>query len=83
MALDAYFRLVLAHLTLFRSMVDHPGFAWNSQLPSGMTKITYLTSFTNETDPVKRQAKLREYAEKVRQEFAKSPVPPPAPKTEV
>ena len=31
--LDAYLRLVLAQLTLFRSFVDHPGFKWSEGLP--------------------------------------------------
>jgi hypothetical protein len=73
--LDAYLRLLLAQLTLFRSMVDHPGFGWGDQLPGGMMKVTYLTSVTNEPDPQKRRKKLDEYARQAREEMSKSPVP--------
>ena len=74
--LDAYFRLLLAHLTLFRSMVDHPGFAWSKHLPSGMMKVSYLTSVTNEKDPARRKEKLKEYEARARDEMSKTPLPP-------
>lgn len=78
--LDAYFRLLLANLTLFRNMVDHPGFGWSTHLPKGMIKVTYLTSLTQEKDPVKREEKLREYAAKAKEEMFKTPVPADWPK---
>lgn len=74
--LDVYFRLLLAHLTLFRSMVDHPGFERSKHLPRGMIKVNYLTSVTNEKDPAKREEKLKEYAARLQEEFSKAPVPP-------
>jgi hypothetical protein len=79
-ALDAYFRLLLVHLTLFRGIVDHPGFNWSGHLPKGMMEIRYLTSITNEKDPEKREKKLKEYADQVREEFSKAPVPTDWPK---
>jgi len=74
-ALDSFFRLVLAHLTLFRSMVDHPGFQWSQHLPQGMMKLTYLTSITHETDPEKRRARLEEYRKRAKEMLSRSPVP--------
>ena len=79
-ALDAYFRLLLAHLSMFRSVVDHPGFGWGKHLPKGMVKVAYLTSITNETDPEKRRERLEQYATRAREEFKPSEVPPDWPK---
>lgn len=73
--LDVFLRLLLTQLTLFRSMVDHPGFGWGDQLPQGMMKITYLTSVTNEQDPAKRDANLKKYRSQAVAEMSKSPVP--------
>jgi hypothetical protein len=78
--LDAFFRLLLAYLTFFRSSVDHPGFNWSAHLPKGMMKIAYLASVTNETEPTKRQQKLTEYAAQIHEEFSKRPVPPDWPR---
>jgi hypothetical protein len=79
-SLDAFFRLLLVHLTFFRNFVDHPGFNWSAHLPKGMMKIAYLASVTNETDPTKRQQKLAEYDAQVREEFSKRPIPSDWPK---
>jgi len=66
-ALDAFFRLLLTQLALFRSMVDHPGFGWGNQLPGGKVKVLYVGSVTNEKDPKKRRQKLEEYAKQARE----------------
>jgi hypothetical protein len=79
-ALDGYFRLLLAHLMLFRGIVDHPGFKWSAHLPGGMMVVKYLTSITNEKDPEKQKKKLKEYADRAREEFSKTPVPADWPK---
>ena len=73
--LDAFFRYLLAQLTFFRRIVDHPGFGLTEFLPEGKTKVMYLTSITNEKDPDKRKQILKQYAEAARADFAKSPVP--------
>jgi hypothetical protein len=38
-------------------------------------KMTYLTSITHEKDPVRREQNLRRYADEVRAEFLKTPMP--------
>lgn len=74
--LDGFFRLLLPHLMFFRSMVDHPGFNWSSfPVEKKHPVLTYLTSFTVEKDPEIRELKLKKYAEEVRREFEKTPVP--------
>jgi hypothetical protein len=73
---DAYFRLVLAHLINFRWLVDHPGFKWSDSLPhGGQVKVTYLTSMTNEVNPRKRKEKLDKYRAQAMADFAQQPVP--------
>lgn len=74
--LDVWFRLLLASITMFRGVVDHPGFAWSGSLPEGKQQITYITSVTTEKDPEKRKAILEKYAAQVKADFAKNPVPP-------
>jgi len=73
--LDAFFRMLLMHLTLFRGVVEHPGFGLAQHLPNGMQHVSYLTTITNEKDPIMRQAKLAEYRELARRQFAQTPVP--------
>jgi hypothetical protein len=73
--LDAFLRFLLAHLSLFRGMMDHPGFGIGDYLPKGQMKVSYLTSITTEKDPVKRQAKLDEYRKLVIEDFKERPVP--------
>jgi hypothetical protein len=75
-SLDHFLRPLLAQLTFFRGIVDHPGFGF----PGAQMRVTYLTSLTLETDPQKKQEILKRYADEVREEFAKSPIPmPPVP----
>lgn len=66
-SLDAFLRFILMHLSYFHGRVDHPGF-WNKDKDQPM-KVTYITSFTMERDPVRREERLRAYAEQVRKEF--------------
>lgn len=74
-SLDAFLRLLLAHLIFFRDKVHHPGFNWSS-FPGGLRmKTTYLTSFTNEKDPVKAKQNLDRYKAEVEEEFKKNPIP--------
>ncbi|MDX2089073.1 MAG: DUF6602 domain-containing protein [Kofleriaceae bacterium] len=70
--LDAFLRLLLAHLTYFRGIVDHPGFHWAAMQSGGLSRVTYLMSITNETDPERRKARLNEYREEVIKDFAES-----------
>jgi hypothetical protein len=63
--LDGFLRYLLFHLTFFRAIVPHPGFS----LRKAGGEVLYFMSLTQETDPVKREAKLREYADEVRREF--------------
>jgi hypothetical protein len=73
-SLDFFLRFLLAQLMNFRGLVAHPGFDWRQQggeVPPSV--MMYLTSVTRETDPVAKQLKLREYAERVRAQFASTP----------
>lgn len=72
-SLDAFLRFLLTQLTFFRGIVDHPGF----EFPGAQMRVTYLTSFTSETDPGKQQEILKQYAEEVRKEFARNSIPMP------
>jgi hypothetical protein len=74
--LDVFFRLVLPHLAHFRQIVDHPGFDFSSLQETNQMVLSYVTSLTNETDPVRKAMKLKKYAQEVEEEFAKTPVPP-------
>lgn len=78
--LDAFFRLLLPHLMFFRSMVDHPGFDWSSfPVEKKHQVLTYIMFFTVEKDIEIRELKLKKYAEEVRREFEKTPVPDESP----
>ncbi len=68
--LDAFLRLLLAHLSFFRGIVDHPGFRWNAMASGGQVHLTYLTSITQEQDPERRKQKLKDYADQVIREFS-------------
>jgi hypothetical protein len=70
--LDFFLRFLLAHLVHFRPHSGHPGFLLKDE--HQMT-LTYLTSITHENDPVLRDHNLRRYADEVRTEFLKTPVP--------
>ncbi len=70
-SLDAFLRYLLAHLVHFRQQVAHPGFNWSPPHLTGLF-LQYIGSFTNETDPQRRAAKLEEYAAEVIEDF-KSP----------
>jgi hypothetical protein len=67
--LDRFLRILLAHLSHFRGMVDHPGFDWGATKSGGQVRLQYLTSICHETDPGKREDKLRAYAAEVVAEF--------------
>jgi hypothetical protein len=71
-SLDAFLRLLLAHLALFRHTVDHPGFDWAALGAAPKTKMFYLTSLTVEQDPARREAKLRAYREDFERRFSRT-----------
>jgi hypothetical protein len=68
-SLDAFLRILVAHLSLFRHAVGHPGFDWAAMGAAGTTRLHYLTSFTGEREPAARAAKLREYAKDFKKRF--------------
>ena len=70
LSLDGFLRFVLAQLTFFRAIVDHPGF---KVIETGQMMVTYVTSFTFEQDAAKREEKLRMYREQVEREFSHNP----------
>jgi len=74
--LDAFLRLLLPHLQMFRPIIDHPGFDF-SDFPVEVKEqaLTYLTSITNEKDPVKKKEILDKYAKQVTGMFAETPMP--------
>ena len=74
--LDAFFRILIPRLSLFRHIVDHPGFQFD-QMPIKRKEqmIHYMFSITEEKDPKLRQEKLKKYAEQVRQELSGTPLP--------
>jgi hypothetical protein len=74
-SLDIFLRLLLAQLIPFRSMVGHPGFDWTKNPSGGNAIIEYLGSITHETDPKKREEKLKEYANEVLREFQAAGTP--------
>jgi hypothetical protein len=69
-SLDMFLRLLLAHLALFREVVDHPGFDWQKTASGGMGLVRYLSSITFETDPVEKEKRLAEYRKQVEDDFA-------------
>lgn len=74
--LDGFFRLLLTHLTLFRGIVDHPGFQFGEMpIKKKQQMLSYLTSITVEADPEIRDLKLKKYKKHVEEEFGKSPMP--------
>lgn len=75
-SLDMFLRFLLGQLIHFRGMVGHPGFQWVKDGAPGQMRIHYLTTITNEKDPVLREQKLQQYADQVRAEFEQSPAPP-------
>lgn len=74
-SLDSFLRFLLAHLSFFHQRMEHPGFNWEKTASKGQVSLKYLTTITNEKDPKLRDLKLKQYAEVVRKEFAKSPLP--------
>lgn len=70
-SLDAFLRLLLAHLIFYRDRVDHPGFNWSTFPGGGQQKLTYLTSVTLEKDPTKKENILLKYTEEVKKEFSR------------
>jgi hypothetical protein len=71
-SLDAFLRLLLAHLTYFRNIVDHPGLDFGTSDEDNLMKLRYIGSVTNEKDPILRKQKLEQYAREVREDFSKS-----------
>jgi hypothetical protein len=69
-SLDGFLRMLLAQLMFFRGIVDHPGFG----KPGHQMKLWYLTSITMETDPVRKDLKLKQYRDEVIEEFKKFPL---------
>ena len=74
-SLDSFLRFLLAHLSFFHNRMEHPGFNWQSTASKGQAILKYLTTVTNEKNPKLREIKLKQYADAVRKEFDKSPVP--------
>jgi hypothetical protein len=75
-SLDAFLRFLLAQLIHFRPLVAHPGFDWNAIHSNARLHLHYIGSVTHETDPQRRDAKLKEYAAEVTEDFKSSPMPP-------
>jgi hypothetical protein len=74
-SLDSFLRFLLAHLSFFHQRMEHPGFNWEKTASKGQAILRYLTTITNEKDPQLRELKLKQYAEVVQKQFAKSPYP--------
>jgi hypothetical protein len=60
-SLDAFLRLLVAHLSSYRHVTAHPSFDWTSLGAAPQAEIRYVFSVTHETEPARRQAKLVEY----------------------
>lgn len=74
--LDAFFRILLSQLSMFRHIIDHPGFGFSQITSNGKEQLlTYLTSITFEKDPILRERKVKQYIEQVKKIFEKTPVP--------
>jgi hypothetical protein len=61
--LDLFLRNLLGHLIHFRALSGHPGFNWMNDGQMPQMRLHYLTSITQERDPVLRDQKLKKYAE--------------------
>ena len=68
--LDAFLRMLIAHLASFRNSVDPSGRLWRTPGGKQLVALTYLRSITMERDPVRREEKLRRYADEAAREFA-------------
>lgn len=68
-SLDFFIRLLIAHLTFFRHITDHPGFDWTRSKSGGRYLMQYLTSITFEKDPDKRKEILLNYKKEIEAEF--------------
>lgn len=68
-SLDFFLRLLISHLSFFRHITDHPGFDWSRSKSGGLNLMQYITSITLETDPDKRNKRLKAYKEQARREF--------------
>lgn len=68
-SLDGFLRFLLPQLTFFREITGHPGFNWGAMGASNMARVQYLTTMTDEMDPVRRKEKLEKYAADVAAEF--------------
>jgi hypothetical protein len=68
-SLDVFLRYLLTHLSMFRGLVDHPGLKWSQPTYQG-TKLRFLATITQETDPARRREIEGQYAKEVQEEFA-------------
>ena len=73
--LDMFLRFLLAQLIHFRGIVGHPGFMWAKDGQPGTMQLNYLTSITNETDPILREQKLAEYRQQVKPSLPREHLP--------
>ncbi len=69
-SLDSFLREILARVSSFWAIVDHPGFNWASSNPDYRTKLQFLATICHEMDPAKRSLLEQQYEVEVRQEFA-------------
>jgi hypothetical protein len=68
--LDAFLRLLLPQLILFRPMVDFPGFEWSpDDTAVGEPRIMFLGVVSLEKDPEKRAANQRKHRDRARKLF--------------
>jgi hypothetical protein len=69
-SLDAFLRHLLLTLAKFRPVSAHPLFNWNPPLKGLVYR--YVGSFTKETDPERRAAKIKEYTAEAKAYAAKA-----------
>jgi len=77
-SLDWFWRMLLTKLSLFRGIVDHPGFNWGTDTGHDLFKVSYIGSITNETDPARRHDILSRYRQEVVEEFKHMNTNPPS-----
>jgi hypothetical protein len=66
-SLDLLFRQLLGYLAHFRHHVDHPGLSLANDADE--QALQYLRSVTHETDPARREERLKEYRGQVQENF--------------
>lgn len=73
--LDGFLRLLLARLSLYHGVIDHPGFKFEEMPNVGSAHYTsYLTTIRQEQDPIVKHEKLKQYAKEAQMAFAKGRV---------